>query len=92
MSRLTKMYPDEHGSIHINNVLMEWTFKRSKGESVFGIRGSRIFKLLLKRDGVVSGKYDRGWEKMIEKDDDESQLCLEHILNTYGKEKKKEKK
>ena len=88
---MKNVYPDEYGKTTINGVKMEWRFKRSKGESIFGIRGSRIFELEMKRDGIVSGSYSRGWTKKINKDDEESALCLEHILNTYGREKRKEK-
>lgn len=84
-------YPDEKGKNVINDHKMEWKFKRSKGESAFGIKGSRIFELELKKDGVVTGFYDKGWTTRIKDEDTESKLCLEHILNTFGKEKKKER-
>ena len=89
---MKKVYPDEYGKTTINGHKMEWRFKRSKSESIFGIRGSRIFELEIKRDGIVTAEYGRGWAKLISKDDEESSLCLEHILKTYGKEKRKEKK
>lgn len=89
---MKKVYPQENGKTTINGHKMEWTFRRSKGESVFGIQGSRIFELEIKRDGAVSAEYAHGWSKRISKDDEESALCLEHLLNTYGKEKRKEKK
>ena len=88
---MKSVYPDEYGKTTINGAKMEWRFKRSKGESIFGIRGSRIFELELKRNGIISGSYERGWSKKIANDDEESSLCLEHILNTYGREKRKEK-
>ena len=84
-------YPDEKGKNVIDGHKMEWKFKRSKGESAFGIKGSRIFELELKKDGVVTGYYDKGWTTRIKDEDAESKLCLEHILNTFGKEKKKVK-
>lgn len=89
---MKKGYPDEYGKTTINGQKMEWRLKRSKGESVFGIRGSRIFELGIKRNGSVSAEYERGWVKQIPKDDEETALCLEHILNTYGKEKTKKRK
>lgn len=89
---MKNVYPDEYGKTTINGHKMEWRFKRSKAESAFGIRGSRIFELELKRDGTITAEYGHGWSKLIQKDDEESTLCLEHILNTYGKEKRKEKK
>lgn len=85
-------YQEENGRITINGHKMEWTMTRSKGESVFGIRGSRIFSLVLKRDGLITAEYGHGWAKQIPKDDEESTLCLEHLLRTYGREKRKEKK
>ena len=89
---MKKVYPDEYGKTTVNGVKMEWKFKRSKSESFFGIRGSRIFELEIKRDGKVSAQYEKGWIKQIAKDDEESSLCLEHILNTYGKEKANKRK
>ena len=89
---MKKTYPDEYGKTMINGEKMEWRFKRSKGESIFGIRGSRIFELEIKRNGNVSALYERGWAKQIAKDDEETALCLEHVLNTYGKEKRSERK
>lgn len=89
---MKNFYPDEKGKNVINGHKMEWRFKRSKGESVFGIKGSRIFELELKKDDAVTGSYERGWVTRIKDDDNESKLCLEHILNTFGKEKKKERK
>lgn len=89
---MKKVYPDEYGKTTINGHKMEWRFIRSKSESAFGIRGSRIFELEIKRDGIVSAEYGRGWSKQIAKDDEESILCLEHILNTYGKEKERRRK
>ena len=84
-----KTYVDERGNATINNHKMEWRFKRSKGASAFGIKASRIFELDLKKDGVLTGSYDLGWTKRINNEDAESKLCLEHILNTYGKERTK---
>lgn len=86
------MNQPETGSIMINRHRLSWKMKRSKGESCFGIRGSRIFALELAKDGTVTGLYDRGWEKQIPAEDEESALALSHILNTYGKEKKKKEK
>ena len=84
-------YPEEKGKIELNGHKMEWTFKRSKGESAFGIRASRIFELEIKRDGAVTLAYGRGMSIRPEKDDEETALCLNHVINTYGRNKKKEK-
>jgi len=85
-------YPEENGKIKINGCEMEWRMKRSKGESIFGIRGSRIFELVLKKDGVVTLEYGRAYLKRPAKEDEETALCLGHLLEKFGKEKKKEKK
>ena len=84
-------YNEEQGQTAFNGHKFEWKMKRTKGESVFGIKGSRIFGLQLKKDGAVVGLYDRGWLVRIKDDDADTKLCLEHLLNTYGKEKKKKK-
>ena len=88
---MKKVYPDEYGKLKLNGSQMEWRFKRSKAESIFGIRASRIFELEINKDGQVTASYNRGWIKQVSNEDEETALCLEHILHTYGKEKKKEK-
>ena len=85
-------YPEETGQMTINGKKMEWTFRRSKAESAFGIRGTRIFALTLKKDGSVVGDYGMGWDKKIPSEDEESALCLTYLLDRFGKQKKKEKK
>ena len=89
---MKSVYPEENGSVMINGHKMEYTFRRSKGESAFGIRGSRIFYLELKRDGKLSGKYERAWCPKIDNDDEESALCLQYLIREFGKEKRKERK
>lgn len=85
-------YQNETGNLRVNKHKMSWTLKRSKGESCFGIQGSRIFELELQKDGVVIGKYNRAWEKKIGQEDEEGALALSYILRNYGKEKDKKKK
>ena len=87
-----KTYPEEKGSLRIHECRMEYIMKRSKGESAFGIQGSRIFYLRIIKDGRTTGLYDKGWNPKIPSEDEESVLCLQHLINTFGKEKKKEKK
>jgi hypothetical protein len=84
-------YPEEKGKLQINGHQMEWILRRSKGESAFGIRASRIFELQIKRDGKVTLEYGRGLGIRPDKDDEETPLCLNHVINTYGRNKKKEK-
>lgn len=85
-------YPDEKGSIVINGQKFNWIMKRSKGESAFGIQGSRIFELKLFREDILIGSYAHGWEKRINPEDEDGILCLQHLMTTYGREKRKERK
>lgn len=85
-------YQTESGSIVINHCRMSWNLKRSKGESCFGIQGSRIFELELKKDNTVIGLYNRGWDKKVTDEDEEGALALSYILRNYGKEKEKKRK
>lgn len=89
---MKSVYPEEKGKTMINGHQMEWVLRRSKGESCFGIRSSRIFELVLKKDGKVTLEYERGYSKEPDKEDEESVLCLNYLLDKYGRNKKKEKK
>lgn len=84
----------EQGSMTINDHKMSWTMKRSKNRSAFGLRGSRIFYLLLQKDGTIVGEYDRGWDisKKPYSDDEESMLCISYLVDRYGQETPKKKK
>lgn len=84
--------PPESGKVTINGHVMSWILRRSKTESFFGIRASRVWYLEIKKDGNVVGVYDRGWTTQIPKEDDESAICLSYILDKYGKAKVKKKK
>lgn len=85
-------YKDETGGMTINGSRMAWTMKRSKGESAFGIRGSRIFELTLTKDGNTVGSYDLGWSKKIPEEDEESTLCLTYLIDRFGRTPKKKEK
>ena len=87
-------YQPESGSMTILGKKMEWTMKRSKTASAFGVGGSRIFYLEMKKDGKVVGLYDRGWSvgKKIDKEDEEGMLCLRYLADKYGKDQPKKKK
>lgn len=85
-------FPEERGNMTINGHKMEWVLKRSKGESCFGIRSSRIFELELKKDGEVTLEYGRGYSRRPNQEDEETALCLSHLIERYGRVKKKEKK
>jgi hypothetical protein len=87
-------YANESGSMDILGHKMEWTMKRSKTASAFGVCGSRIFYLEMKKDGKVVGLYDRGWSvgKKIDKEDEEGMLCLRYLVDKYGKDIPKKKR
>ena len=86
------VYPEEKGKITINGVKMDWVFKRSKSESAFGIRGSRIFELTIMKDGKKTLEYGRGYLLKPDKEDEETALCLSYLVDKFGIQKKKEKK
>ena len=85
------VYPEEKGNLVINGCKMEWIFRRSKGESAFGVRGSRIFELKILKDGKVTLEYGRGYKAEPDKEDEETALCLSYVIDNYGRNKKKEK-
>ena len=87
-------YQSETGSMTINGHKMDWTMQRSKTASAFGVRGSRIFYLEMKKDGNVCGVYNRGWliGKKIDKEDEEAYLCLSLLVDKYGKDNPRKKK
>lgn len=89
---MRERYPEEHGTTTINQNRFEWTMRRSKGESCFGIRGSRIFMLTINKEGKRVCSYDRGWEQKPLNEDEDVALCIAHLVETYGRQKKKEKK
>lgn len=87
-------FQNESGSMTINSVKMAWVMKRTKNQSAFGLRGSRIFYLLLTKDGNVVGEFNRGWDisKKPYSDDEESNLCISYLVDRYGREAPKKKK
>lgn len=87
-----KVYAEENGKLTINGHNMEWSMHRSKGESAFGIRSSRIFDLKIKRDGILTLEYNYGFLKKPDNEDEETALCLSHLIRVYGKEKKKKER
>ena len=82
----------ETGAVEINGHKMTATLRRTKTESAFGIRGSRIFELEMKKDGDVTGKYERGWTKQIAKEDEETSLFLSYLIGKYGHSRPRRKK
>ena len=89
---MKKIYPEEKGQITINGHPMKWVMRRSKGESCFGIRGSRIFELSIWKNEKLTLDYDRAYLQKTDKEDEETTLCLSYLIDKFGKERKKEKK
>ena len=87
-------FTNENGEITINGHKMSWTMKRCRTASAFGIRGSRIFFLEMKKDGRVIGKFDHGWDisNKPDKDDEEAALLISYLVDKYGKDIPKKKK
>lgn len=87
-------FPNEGGEITINGHKMSWAMKRCRSASAFGIRGSRIFYLELKKDGKTIGKFDHGWDISMkpDKEDEEASLCISYLVDKYGKDNPKKQK
>lgn len=85
------VFPEEKGKIVINGHQMEWVFRRSKSESAFGIRGSRIFELTLNKDGKKTLEYVRGYYLKPDQEDEETILCLSMLIDKFGKQKERRK-
>ena len=87
-------FPNESGVITINGHSMSWTMKRCRTASAFGLRGSRIIWIELKKDSKVIGKFDHGWDISCkpDKDDEEASLCISYLVDKYGKDSPKKKK
>lgn len=86
------VYPEEKGKVLINGKNMEWIFRRSKGESAFGIRGSRIFEITIMKDGKKTLEYGRGYLLKPDAEDEETPLCLSYLIDKFGRVKKKGEK
>ena len=86
------IYPEEKGNLEVHGCKMRWIFRRSKGESAFGIKGSRIYELKIYKDDKLTLEYERGYSIRPKDEDFETNVTLKHLLETFGKEKRKEKK
>lgn len=82
----------EKGKMTINGHQMNWEMFRSEKPSALGISQSRIYELNLFRDGTMTADYNRKWIRTPSSDDEESALCLSHLIERFGKEKSKEKR
>jgi hypothetical protein len=60
----------------------QFCIKHFEESSEFGIRGGRISKLTLTKDGKVAANYDRGWD--IKPVDDEAKEAYKAILKKYN--------
>lgn len=87
-------FPNENGEITINGHIMSWQMKRCRTPSAFGVRGSRIFYLELKKDGKTVCKFDHGWDisKRLNNEDEEAVLCVSYLVDKFGKDTPKKVK
>ena len=68
----------KEGSIKVSNSIFHYWIKVFEEGSEFGIKGGKISKLMLKRDGKVVCNYDRGWD--IRPFDADTKRALEILL------------
>jgi hypothetical protein len=78
----------EKGKTEINGHQMSWEILRSEKPSAFGIQQSRIYELNLYRDGTLTADFNKKWIKVPYVEDEESHMCIQSLVEKYGKEKK----
>lgn len=88
---MKRTFPEERGKLTINGHKMEWALKKSKSESAFGIRGSRIFELTITKDEKKTLEYERGYFIKPDQEDEETVLCLSMLIDKYGRQKERRK-
>lgn len=73
----------DHGKTYVNGTVYEYWIKYYDEPSCFGIDGSRISKMEIRKEGdVVVLLYDRGWNVMP--DDDGTELVFRFLMQEYG--------
>lgn len=82
----------EKGNMDINGHKMSWEMIRSQSPSVFGVNQSRIYELNLYRDGTLTADFNKKWIRVPYVDDEESALCIQHLVKTYGSKTERKKK
>ena len=89
-----QQFQNEPGQMTINGEKMSWVIRRTKNQSAFGLRGSRIFYLILHRDGRIIGEYNKGWKIgcMPDKEDETANLCISYLVDRYGREAPRKKR
>ena len=63
------------------NTYEYWVKTCEEPSATFGLNGSRIIKMMLKRDGKVMMSYERGWD--IEPKDYDTQKVFSKLCAIY---------
>ena len=69
-------------SIKIGEDIFHYWIKQYGGGSVYGIKGGRISKLMIKVEGKVTAHYERGWD--VEPMDEPTRLAYSILLQKYN--------
>ena len=69
------------GALVVLDSRFHYWLKPYEKRSKYGINGSRVSKLMIKRGNAVVCSYDRGWD--VQPVDDETRLAMEIILHQY---------
>ena len=72
----------KEGTILIGGKGYRYWVKHYERGSQYGIKGGRISKLMIKRDGEIVCNYDRGWD--VEPVDTNTRVALEILLYDYN--------
>lgn len=78
----------QSGTLRVNDNTYHYQAKVYDKESSYGIEGSRISKLVIKRDGDIVARYDRGWS--TPPIDEETQSALDILLREYAVDREQE--
>lgn len=72
------------GNLKSGKGICHYWVKHFEEPSQFGINGGRISKLMIKKDGVITCNYDRGWDIEPKAEDEMTNLALCILLNNYN--------
>ena len=68
----------KEGSIKVGESVFHFWMKYYDEGSVWGIDQGRISKLMLKREGIITANYDRGWD--VEPIDADTRIAVDILL------------
>ena len=70
------------GSLRVRNSTFHYWVKHYEEPSEYGIKGGRIIKLMLRRNGEIVYNYDRGLDVKAKDEDTETALAI--LLKEYN--------